>query len=1646
MLRFIGFDGTLRVTGGGGVTVAGGTLDIESALDNAGELSVESSAMLSLEGVLANSGTLGGSGTLTVSNATLFTNTGTVAPGLSAAVAILPVGIPSGSLPFGPDGRLEVELGGLEPGTGYDRLAVGGAVALGGELALSVLDGFTPELGQTFEVLTFTSSTGDFDAYTGTSLGNGTGLAPSFTETSLVLTVVPDGNNPPIANADTASTPAGVPVLIDVLANDTDPDGDALLLAGVRPPANGTAEVADDAVRYTPSAGFAGTDSFTYTVSDGNGGADTDTVTVTVIPAPNVPPVAVDDAAAVAVNGTVLIDVLANDSDEDGDALVLEGVEPPVNGTGEVADGEVRYTPNSGFEGTDSFTYAVGDGNGGFDVATVTVVVTDLPYVLTGPEPGAQMGVDDDIEIYVGQVPVFIDNNGFAGLFGPLAFEAQPGDSLRVVAIDRGICQGLTPFYLTVVATGEQVALDSVGVNYQTGCISGPTIFYDSTFVLPSDPAGNTPPVAVADTAAVAANGSVLIDVLANDFDLDGDTLDLFDTSGPGNGTAEPEGEMVRYTPNAGFVGTDSFTYVVGDGNGGIGMGMVTVTVSSAANTPPVAVDDAAETQAAVTVFIDVLANDSDADGDTLRIEGFTLPENGTAVVAGGLFRYAPRAGFVGTDSFFYTVGDGNGGLDEATVTVTVTEGSGPVPGTCTPGLASADLAVNDVSARLYTTGSLFYDEGSGGQYLVPQASGIAPIFAAGVWIGGQVGGELRTAASTYASGVADPEFWPGPLGDDGRPVDPDDCAAFDRIYSVDRSAITAYESTGVASDDLAGWPVGLGAPAVDADGAPIAATSLDQTLDLEAGERPVLFGSRVSFWVMNDVGNVHTSSGRPPIGLEVRALAFSFDDADAALDQSTLYRYELVNKGGAPLEEARFSLFLDPDVGGALDDYVGSDPARGLGFAYNADADDDLYGSPPPAVGVDLFQGTGSFAYYSNDVGAATGDPTFGVGATYYNYMRGVWSDGTPITEGGTGYRSGGPVTPYAFPGDPEGEAFWSEVNADGAGGDTPPDDRRFVLSAPSFALAPGASQTFDFAILFATGADHLNSVTALKQASDRLQALYDTGDLYREASEEASVEVVAPPQTAAGSGFSVGVAVTGFVPTVAELRYRPVGATGYGSTPLTVSGDGYEGAIPNAAVTLRGVEYYVFLSNGARTITFPADEPETNPLRVRVGVAQQASSVMLPGDASAVTAYRMVSVPLVLDDPSPLAVFGDDYGDYGPTSWRLLRYLPLAERYAEFPDLNAAVVPGAAFWLAAYAEASGSFDVENGLSVDASEPVLLTLAPGWNQIGTPFAFPVAWDAVLGSETDGIQTPDFWDGTQYVERAVLDPWVGYFVLNGTEETVTLRVPPTEAGQTRSATRPAAKEGEEGYRLRLLAEARDRGLRDTQNLLGFADGAAEGRDRLDRAEPPPITTHLRLSAVEDGVRLGRSFRPAGTDGAAWELEVTATPDVLDAGPLAVRVALEEVGGRPDGYDVHVLDLDREVPLTLLESAFELTLSAARPVQRLRLIAGTDGFADAARGGISLAPVAFALAPAYPNPFAGTTTLAYELPEPADVTLDVFDLLGRRVAVLADGVQEAGRYTARWDGTVAGAPAANGVYVYRLRAGGFTASHKMVLLR
>ena len=429
-----------------------------------------------------------------------------------------------------------------------------------------------------------------------------------------------------------------------------------------------------------------------------------------------------------------------------------------------------------------------------------------------------------------------------------------------------------------------------------------------------------------------------------------------------------------------------------------------------------------------------------------------------------------------------------------------------PTPGHCAPGTASADLDVSDVLARVSDNGALFLGRTHYGTaestYVIPSATTLtaapqSPIFSASLWIGGKVEDEIRMAASTYTNF----EFWPGPLGADATP--PDDCADYDRIYTVSRDDVRRYLETGEATADLLDWPAHLGAPVLDGDG-------VAGNYDLAAGDQPGIWGSQSAWWVMNDAGGVHESTESPPLGIEVQGTAFAVALPTSALDRATFYRYRILNRSGGPIDSMYVALWMDVDLGEAADDYVGSDTTYALGYAYNGGDRDADYGVPP-AVGVQVVQGPVGLPNGRDDdgngvvdeVGERLGMTAFSDARTlshlpvdpvcprpHYNLMQGLFCDGTPITEGGDGYYTGGEVTTFMYPGDPVTGAFWSERSEDNA-----PGDRRLVVVTGPFRLAPGGEEEVVFAIPFAWASSALGSVTALRDAAQVMRNAWAHG-----------------------------------------------------------------------------------------------------------------------------------------------------------------------------------------------------------------------------------------------------------------------------------------------------------------------------------------------------------------------------------------------------------------------------------------------------------------------------------------------------------------------------------------------------------------------
>jgi hypothetical protein len=420
--------------------------------------------------------------------------------------------------------------------------------------------------------IVYNSNTGSSgtDSFTYT-VSDGKGGSAQGTVT-VTITAAAVANRAPVAVSDTATVAANAAAtLINVLANDSDADGDTLSLTAVgATSAGGTATLSGNQISYTPKAGYSGTETFSYTVSDGKGGSAQGTVTVTITPAVvvNRVPVAVNDTATVAANAAAtLINVLANDSDADGDTLSLTAVgATSAGGTATLSGNQISYTPKAGYSGTETFSYTVSDGKGGSAQGTVTVTIT--PAANRVP-----VAVNDTLTVAA---------NSSNNVVNVLANDSDPdGDTLSIQSISTA------PNGTVILVSGKLSYTPKAGYSgsdsfsYVVGDGKGGTATATVTITVTPAPSGvNVAPVAVNDSFTVSKDSSAnLLDVLANDSDANGDTLAIIAINPPQKGTASIVGSKISYTPNAGFTGSDTITYLISDGRGGTAIAVATITV-----------------------------------------------------------------------------------------------------------------------------------------------------------------------------------------------------------------------------------------------------------------------------------------------------------------------------------------------------------------------------------------------------------------------------------------------------------------------------------------------------------------------------------------------------------------------------------------------------------------------------------------------------------------------------------------------------------------------------------------------------------------------------------------------------------------------------------------------------------------------------------------------------------------------------------------------------------------------------------------------------------------------------------------------------------------------------------------------------------
>lgn len=478
----------------------------------------------------------------------------------------------------------------------------------------------------------------------------------------------------------------------------------------------------------------------------------------------------------------------------------------------------------------------------------------------------------------------------------------------------------------------------------------------------------------------------------------------------------------------------------------------------------------------------------------------------------------------------------------------------------CDNATRQTEMEINNVRARLTTGGDVWWD-GNNGRYIVPKpppgVPEVSSIYAGAVWLGGRdPGGGLKVAAQDYGRSTGDFDYYPGPLTPEGT-VQRDTCERWDRFFTVRGENIrqfrvayqTAKDNENLPLDpesipeDILGWPSvgnpffqdinGFALPNPNEGGglAGFWDEDLDGLYDPTQGDYPIIeirgcgetpqFPEEMTFWIYNDAGNTHRQSGTPlQIQMEVQVQAFAYATSDD-INNMTFQRYKLINRAQEDILDTYFAMWVDPDLGCATDDYIGSDTTRSLAYVYNEDELDgasgctcdggvETYCDEIPILGVDYFRGPrapiydlngnqigerelgmSSFVYYNNaGVGSPPGpttDPS--TAEEYYSYLQGRWRNGAPLQNTGDGFDEGAaPTTRYAFP-DPPNRTGWNMTTED-----LPFGDRRTIQASGPFTLQPGAVNELIIGVVWVPDQTYpAPSIQRLQQADDLAQALFD-------------------------------------------------------------------------------------------------------------------------------------------------------------------------------------------------------------------------------------------------------------------------------------------------------------------------------------------------------------------------------------------------------------------------------------------------------------------------------------------------------------------------------------------------------------------------
>ncbi|MBC7633384.1 Ig-like domain-containing protein, partial [Aeromicrobium sp.] len=482
-----------------------------------------------------------------------------------------------------------------------------------------------------------------------------------------------DTNRPPTAKDDEFGVRPGRTTIFSVLDNDSDPDGDVLVISAYDAIAEttGTLDPIDGgrALQFTPVEGFVGAISFNYTVDDGRGGTASANVTARVVPDEiSQPPYSVRlPGVAVEANQTITYNVLSDWRDPDGDDLYLIGASPKsADLVRFTPDGFITFTHQTSELGEKEVQFQVSDGNGPPVAGTLTVTV----------EPAGSLnpvGTPDFASAFANETVVV----------EPLKNDLSPsGAQLSLVGMDEATGGAVASFNSDrgqVTFSSANAGIFYMKYSLQAGANTSVGIIRIDVKDKPADE--SLPPVAVKDTAYLRGEEPVTVSVLSNDVSPTGKIMAVQSVTVPPDVVAKGlvvellESTLIRITSPAALTEQVNFTYTISDGLSTATAGVTIVPVPALTkHQPPIAANDAATVRVGDIITLDVLSNDTHPDASTMFLDSnlITAPTDGLAFVAKNKLRFqAPTT--AGEYRVDYRVLDPFGETAAATAIFTVT-------------------------------------------------------------------------------------------------------------------------------------------------------------------------------------------------------------------------------------------------------------------------------------------------------------------------------------------------------------------------------------------------------------------------------------------------------------------------------------------------------------------------------------------------------------------------------------------------------------------------------------------------------------------------------------------------------------------------------------------------------------------------------------------------------------------------------------------------------------------------------------------------------------------------------------------------------------------------------------------------------------